>query len=82
MVQLIRQAQTKIITRNGENLLSITVEPIVVEVIVNVNSTGSISVAEKTKKEEDDDPKLMVAPDFGKNVFGTSKIKFGKNVIE
>ncbi len=80
MVQLIRKAKTQIITKNGEVELSISVEPIVLEVNVNIDGIVTNKGSEiKAQSEDEDDPKVMVAPDFGKNTFGIGKIKFGKN---
>ncbi|RDJ35633.1 MAG: hypothetical protein DWQ19_12510 [Crenarchaeota archaeon] len=81
MPQVIKHAKTKIVTKNGEAELSINIDPIVIEVTVNVNNDGNISVggakAQSVQKEED--PDIMVAPDFSKNTFGTKKVKFGKS---
>jgi hypothetical protein len=78
MAQIIRTPDTKIITKNGENILSITMEPIVIEITINVNHDGNISVGNaKTKNvEEENEPKNFVAPAFG----GFGKVKFGKNI--
>ncbi len=81
MPQVVKSAETKIITRNGENLLSITVEPIVIEITLNINHDGNISVGATKAKEtvEENDPRNFVAPNFGGS-FG--KVKFGKNIGE
>jgi len=84
MPRIIKVAETQIITRNGENLLSIKVEPIVIEININVNQDGNISVGNaKTKVvEEENDPKNFVAPNFGSNSFGSKPVKFGKKIGE
>jgi len=85
MPQVIRTTTTKIITKNGESELSIKVEPIVIELTINVNGSVEADInAENVVQQaiKKDDPKVMVAPDFGPNTFGMNKIKFGKNVGE
>lgn len=84
MPQVIRSTQTKIITKNGETELSISIEPIVIEVTINVNHDGTARVGEvvKTQSVPEDEPKVLVAQEFGKNAFGAGKIKFGKNIGE
>ena len=81
MPQLIRTSQTKIVTKNGECELSISVEPIQIEITVNVNNSGNVIANAQSveRPKEEDDPKTLVAPEFGKNAFGSGKIKFGKN---
>lgn len=79
MPQVIKTAETKIVTKNGECQLSINVEPIVIELTVNVNHEGQIvAQGAVAKPKETEEAKVMVAPDFGGNMFDTKKIQFGK----
>ncbi len=82
MPQIIKTPQTKIVTKNGEIELSITVEPIVIELTLNISSDGNISVgetkasAQSIKVTEPEEEKTNWAvPSFG----SSPKIKFGKN---
>lgn len=78
MPQVIRSTQTKIVTKNGECELSINIEPIVVEVTVNVvGSTVDVKAQAAPAEEEE---RVLVSQEFGKNnPFGVGKINFGKN---
>jgi len=75
MVNLIKPYQTKIITKNGECQVSITLD-----LNINLNSDGlvlGISASDdraKKKQQEEDDAVNWAIPDFG----GEDKIKFGK----
>ena len=78
MPQIVKTPHTKIITKNGETELSITIEPIVIEITINVNSNGTVSVGEgKTKIEEivkkEEEDTTWAIPQFTSN-----KINFGK----
>lgn len=75
MVNLIKPYQTKIITKNGECQISITLD-----LNINLNSDGlvlGVSAADakvKKKQQEEDDTVNWAIPDFGSG----DKIKFGK----
>ena len=81
MPQVIRSTQTKIVTKNGECELSINIEPIVVEVTVNVvGSTVDVKAQAAPAVEEEKEERVLVSQEFGKNnPFGVGKINFGKN---
>jgi len=90
MPQIIKTPQTKIITKNGEVELSITVEPIVLEITLNINSDGIINVSsastvkaqsiqeEKKQEEKKQEEKKPESTNWAIPSFGTQKIKFGK----
>lgn len=79
MPQVIKTANTKIITKNGDLELSINVEPIVIEVKLHITSDGNVSVggtqvsALSADKPEPEPPPKWVIPSFG-----SQKIQFGK----
>lgn len=80
MPQVIKAANAKIITKNGECELSISVEPIVIEVKLQINSDGNVSVGDtqvsalsaEPKPEPEAKPKWVIPS------FGSQKIQFGK----
>lgn len=78
MPQIVKTPQTKIVTKNGETELSIIVEPIVIELTINVSSDGVLSVGDSKAKiqnvEEEEEKVNWAIP-----TFGSQKIKFGKN---
>lgn len=79
MVQLIKPLTTKVITKDGECHLAISLE-----LTINLNSDGLLvsadnaktKVASKNQNKEDDNPIDMIIPDFSSG----NKVKFGKNV--
>lgn len=80
MAQMIKSVETKIVTKNGETQLSITIEPIVIEINVNLKNDTIVSslatsntVLEKTVEPVKEDPTQWIAPNFG-----AKRIKFGK----
>ena len=78
MPQIVKTPQTKIVTKNGETELSIIVEPIVIELTINVSADGVLSVGDskaKIQNVEDEAEKVNGAI----RSFGSQKIKFGKN---
>ena len=76
MPQVIKTPDTKIVTKNGECQLSISVEPIVIEITLNINGDGTVSMAStKEKPKPAEDPTNWIVPDFG-----ARKVKFGKSV--
>jgi hypothetical protein len=79
MPQIVRNPETRIVTKNGENVLSITVDPIVIEITINVNHDGNISVGENKPKVVEKEA-AFIAPNFCSNTFGSNKVKFGKSI--
>lgn len=80
MAQIIKSAETKIITKNGECQLSITIEPIVVEVTVHLEGGQLVTQATARPETKEEETKTFVAPDFGGGMFDTKKINFGKGI--
>ena len=81
MAQVIKSPQTKIVTKNGEIELSIIIEPIVIEVILNVNSDGIVSLG-STKTEPNIQAQKVEEPEIPTWIvptFGSQKLKFGKD---
>lgn len=76
MAQHIKTPETKIITKNGETILSIIIEPIVIE--VNVNSNGSATVESLNTKSVPKEEPLEEKINWAVPTFETKKIKFGK----
>jgi len=76
MAQHIKIPETKIITKNGETILSIIIEPIVIE--VNVNSNGSATVESLNAKPAQKEEPLEEKINWAVPTFETKKIKFGK----
>lgn len=76
MAQHIKIPETKIITKNGETILSIIIEPIVIE--VNVNSNGSATVESLSAKPAPKEEPLEEKINWAVPTFETKKIKFGK----
>ncbi len=79
MPQVIKTAETKIISKNGECEISIKIEPIVIEINLNVNADGTFSVNSAKAKEEikaqiEEEKVNWAVPDFG----SLEKVKFGK----
>lgn len=82
MAQHIKIPETKIITKNGETTLSIILDPIVIEVNVNINHDGSLNVQSLNTQNKEDKPEEKLEdkinwaiPTFGNQ---SQKIKFGK----
>lgn len=77
MAQLLKPQNVKIVTRDGELVVSIQLD-----ININLNQTGSIdvnnvvanAVSPNTVKKQEEDKIPWEIPDFG----GTEKIKFGK----
>lgn len=79
MPQLIKAANTKIITKNGECELSINVEPIVIEIKLQISSDGNVSVGGTQVSALNVEPqKPEPAPNWIIPSFGSQKIQFGK----
>lgn len=78
MAQHIKIPETKIITKNGETILSIIIEPIIIEVNVNVNSSGSATVESLSAKPAPKEETLEEKINWAVPTFETKKIKFGK----
>jgi len=80
MAQYIKTAETKIITKNGETTLSIILEPIVIEVNVNINHDGTLNVQSLNTKDKEEKPeeKLEDKISWAIPTFNNQKIKFGK----
>lgn len=80
MPQIIKSPKVKVITENGSTDLSITVEPIVIEITINVNSDGKLNISSSEKTnipsliKEEEEPIGWAIPDFG----SSQQIKFGK----
>jgi len=78
MPTVIRNPEAKIITKNGESIISISIEPIVIEITLNLNSEGVVNIASTNSKPKPEEEKTVWAvPEFGKQ-----KVKFGKGVGE
>lgn len=75
MAQIIKKTIAEII-QNNDGVISISIEPIVVEVIVNVVGNEIVTAAAVKKQEEPKDEKLWTIPSFG----NTKKINFGKKI--
>ena len=73
MPQLLKQAITKVITKDGECEITISLD-----LNINLNTDGlsisSGSKASSTQEDDDDDKVNWVVPDFG----GVGKVEFGK----
>ena len=78
MAQHIKIPETKIITKNGETTLSIIIEPIVIEVNVNIDSLGSLKVDSLSTKPVQKEENLEDKINWAVPTFETKKIKFGK----
>lgn len=79
MPQLLKMPITKIVKLdNGEEKLSISVEPIVIELNLTITSEGSVNIAsakaETTTETEESQEKI----NWAIPTFGGKKIKFGK----
>ena len=75
MAEFHRPVITKIVEKNGTDTLVISVDPIVIELNITVNSEGGISVSSTKAKTvvEDEEKTNWAIP-----TFGSQKIKFGK----
>jgi hypothetical protein len=82
MPTVIRSPETKIVTKNGETTLSISVEPIVIEITLNLNTDGVVNIASTNAKPKETPPEedkpAWVVPQFS----SMPKVKFGKSVGE
>lgn len=78
MPNLIRPNETKFITKEGECLIQIAFDPIIVELNVNLNSDGLSINTKQSHEEEEEDKPAWIAPNFSSK----KKIKFGKTIIE
>lgn len=70
-----RSVITKIVEKNGIDTLVISVDPIVIELNITVNSEGGVNVSSakaKTVAEEEEKVNWAIP------TFGSQKIKFGK----
>lgn len=76
MAQIIKSSEAKIVTKNGECEVTISIEPIKIEITINVNSDGTVSAASTTTKEID--KKEIEKTDWSIPSFGSKKIQFGK----
>lgn len=75
MPQLIKPTITKIINKDGKETLSISVEPIVIELNLTITSEGGIAVNNaKAATVVPEEEKV----DWAIPSFGGKKIKFGK----
>jgi hypothetical protein len=82
MPNLIRPNETTFVTKEGECLIQVAFDPIVLELNINLNSDGlSINpgAVKAQPQEEDDEKPAWVAPEFSSK---KKKIKFGKTVEE
>jgi hypothetical protein len=76
MAQLIKPQNVKVVTQDGEVVISLQLD-----ININLNQNGSLSVSDNsnvkqvsTKQKSDDDDVAWMIPDFKP----TEKIKFGK----
>jgi len=83
MPNLIRPNETTFVTKEGECLIQVAFDPIVLELNINLNSDGlSINpgaVKAQPEEETEDEKPAWVAPEFSSR---KKKIKFGKTVEE
>lgn len=77
MVQLIKPAETKVITKNGEATLQITLD-----LNINLNSNGLSASVQPTEIKEEKEEKNEESSDWAIGDFSPpkKKIKFGKKV--
>lgn len=76
MPQLLKMPVTKIMKVDGEEKLSISVEPIVIELNIVVSSDGTVSIASAKAESVTEMPEEKV--NWAIPTFGGKKIKFGK----
>lgn len=76
MPQFLKTPITKIIKVDGEEKLSISVEPIVIELNIVVSSDGTVNIASTKAENTTEIPEEKV--NWAIPTFGGKKIKFGK----
>jgi hypothetical protein len=76
MPQLLKMPITKIMKIDGEEKLSISVEPIVIELNIVVSSDGTVNIASAKAESTTEMPEEKV--NWAIPTFGGKKIKFGK----
>jgi hypothetical protein len=75
MPQFYQKNEIKIIQKNGTDTLLVSVDPIVIELNITINSEGGIAVsATGTKKVDEEEEKI----NWAIPTFDNKKIKFGK----
>jgi hypothetical protein len=82
MPNLIRPNETTFVTKEGECLIQVAFDPIVLELNINLNSDGlslSQGVVKAQPTEEEEDTPAWVTPEFSSK---KRKMKFGKTVEE